>query len=407
MDIYEKCKQAIDDVFFNRGFINLVINKYIGDVELKNQPLFTKIVYGVVENKLLLDYNINYYLTKEIKNRDVMQYLRIGAFGLKFLNLSDALIGNEIVALIKNVDYHLTGVSNALLKKISGQDLKLPSDSLISNLSIKYSYPEKIVDFLLRMYPLAINQILEHPINTYNTYIINTLKEFDLSKIKCDYKIIDGAIVTLNNLNNTPLVKGGYLLNQNLSSHKVIDLVDIKPKMKVIDMCSAPGTKAMALAIKANNDLDITCLDLHPHKVELIKKEAIHLGVKLTNVLAADATTFQSSELFDLVMLDAPCSGLGVMKHKVDLKYHFSFKKLEELYVLQKALLGKAYKLCQNNGTIIYSTCTINKYENEEMIQYFLKKHKDIKIIEEIKMLPDDLYDGFYICKMKKEKKDE
>ena len=407
MDIYEKCKLAIDDVFFNRGFINLVINKYIGDVELKNQPLFTKIVYGVVENKLLLDYNINYYLTKEIKNRDVMQYLRIGAFGLKFLNLSDALIGNEIVALIKNVDYHLVGVSNALLKKISGQDLKLPSDSLISNLSIKYSYPEKIVDFLLRMYPLAINQILEHPINTYNTYIINTLKEFDLSKIKCDYKIIDGAIVTLNNLNNTPLVKGGYLLNQNLSSHKVIDLVDIKPKMKVIDMCSAPGTKAIALAIKTNNDLDITCLDLHPHKVELIKKEAIHLGVKLTNVLAADATTFKSSELFDLVMLDVPCSGLGVMKHKVDLKYHFSFKKLEELYVLQKALLGKAYKLCQNNGTIIYSTCTINKYENEEMIQYFLKKHKDIKIIEEIKMLPDDLYDGFYICKMKKEKKDE
>lgn len=407
MDIYEKCKQAIDDVFFNSGFINLVINKYIGDVELKNQPLFTKIVYGVVENKLLLDYNINYYLTKEIKNRDVMQYLRIGAFGLKFLNLSDALIGNEIVALIKNVDYHLAGVSNALLKKISAQDLKLPNDSLISNLSIKYSYPEKIVDFLLRMYPLAINQILEHPTNTYNTYIINTIKEFDLSKIKCDYQIIDGAIVTKNNLNNTPLVKGGYLLNQNLSSHKVIDLVDIKPKMKVIDMCSAPGTKAIALAIKANNDLDITCLDLHPHKVELIKKEAIHLGVKLTNVLAADATTFQSLELFDLVMLDAPCSGLGVMKHKVDLKYHFSFKKLEELYVLQKALLGKAYKLCQNNGTIIYSTCTINKYENEEMIQYFLKKHKDIKIIEEIKMLPDDLYDGFYICKMKKEKKDE
>lgn len=406
MNIYQEIKEALDDIFYKGGYINLIINKRINNVEKKNQPIFTKIVYGVVENKILLDYNINKYLEKEVK-KDIQQYLRILSYGVNFTNLTNALVLNEIVEIIKTIDYKFVGLVNAVGKKICENKLTYPIDDKIKMLSIKYSYPEKLVDFLNRMYEEQIEDILKHPLDTFNTYRINPLKEFNIDELKCPYQLIDQAIVTKENLNNTKWVKNGTLINQNLSSQKVIRIIDKIKGMKVLDMCSAPGSKALMLAEEMNNFVDILCLDIHQHKIDLIEKQAKIQGVTSIRTKMQDATLFETNEQFDLIMLDAPCSGLGVMKHKVDLKYQFSFHKLEEIYILQKALLGKAYKLLKENGTLVYSTCTINKLENEEMIKYFLKKHKDILIEEEYKMLPNDIYDGFYICKMKKEIKHE
>ncbi len=407
MEVYLQIKNALDDIFDNQGFINLVINKRIKEVEKQNQPLFSKVVYGVTENKIFLDYNIHRYLVKDLKNKDILQLLRIGFYILHFTNLTKALVVNEIVELSKEFDKSLSGLVNGVLKKTINDTLSLPDDSVDHLLSVKYSYPEKLVNFLRRMYEDQIEDILKHPTTIYNTYRINPLKDFSIDDIKVKYQLIDNSIVTEANLNNTKFVKQGILVNQNLSSQRVIKLVDKKPHMMVLDMCSAPGSKALMLAEEMNNQVDITCLDIYQHKIDLINKQSELQGVTCLKTLVQDASQFQTTKQFDLILLDAPCSGLGVMKHKVDLKYQFSFKKLEELYPLQKALLGKAYQLLKEEGVLIYSTCTINPLENEEIMKYFFKKHKDMKLIEEVKQLPNDLYDGFYICKMKKEKKNE
>ena len=168
-------------------------------------------------------------------------------------------------------------------------------------------------------------------------------------------------------------------------------------------MCSAPGSKAFHMAALTNNNAEITCCDIYEHKIKLINDMAKNLGVTCLKPTVCDSVMQTYEEPFDYVLLDAPCSGLGVMKHKVDLKYQFNMKDVEDIVVLQKALLGRASRNVKVGGTLVYSTCTINKMENEEMIKYFLKKHKEFKLLEVHQLLPTNKNDGFYIAKMIRE----
>ena len=197
---------------------------------------------------------------------------------------------------------------------------------------------------------------------------------------------------------------------QDESSQLVAPLLSPSEDDLVLDMCCAPGSKTTHLAALMNNKGKIIACDLFEHKIKLVKENLKRLNISNVELHAIDATTLKEKYLegtFDKILLDAPCSGLGVMKRKPEIKYHDS-SVMDTIIPLQAKLLDNAYYLLKNNGKMVYSTCTINKKENEQMIKKFLEKYPDMKIVEERKILPF-VYDsdGFYMCKLEKGKYDE
>lgn len=398
--------EAIDKVLNLGGFINLVINDTIKKnmLDESRKALFTKIVYGVVENKLYLDYQLSFYLKNDKIAKDIKNILRMGVYMIKFLNVPNYHVIDALVEQTKEKYLNYTKMVNAILRNITRNKLKdIPTDDLQMYLSIKYSYPVSLVKFLKRQYPDEIEEILKPSENIYNTYRVNTIKttyEDLLKKFNFDYELIDGAIITKQNLSHKDYFKKNQLVYQDYASQKVALVLDPKKGDDILDMCSAPGSKSFHIASIVNNECKITSCDIYEHKTKLIVDEAKRLGITCINTITCDSATYNFNKEYDKVLLDAPCTGLGVMKHKCDLKYKFTLKDKDDIIVLQKSLLGKACKVVKTNGILVYSTCTINKEENEDMIKYFLKKHKEFEVLEEIKYLPCEKHDGFYICKM-------
>lgn len=401
---------AINKILVNKGFINIVINELLKDTKLDKQrkALFTKIVYGTVENKMLLDYQISFYLKKDSMSKEVKNLLRMATYMILYMNISNHHVVKECVEMIKKLSPNYTSLFNGILRNIvRNGEQEVYFDDINRTLSTKYSYPISLITLLKNQYPDELESILMHDEDTYNVYRINTLKttiDFIKEDLKdYDVEFQDTAIITKSNLTNLNIFKKGLIVYQDLASQMVSKVLDPIENIKILDMCSAPGSKAFHIAAITNNKSEITCCDIYEHKIKLIQDMALNLGVTSIKTLLTDSLMQTYEEPFDMVLLDAPCSGLGVMKHKVDLKYQFNMNDVNDIIVLQKGLLGRACKNVKIGGTLVYSTCTINKMENEEMIKYFLKKHKEFKLIEEHKFLPTNKNDGFYIAKMIRE----
>ncbi len=401
---------AINKILINKGFINIVINDVLKEskLDLKRKALFTRIVYGTVENKILLDYQISFYLEKDSLSKELKNLLRMATYMVLYMNISNHHVVLEIVEMVKKLSPNYTSLFNGILRNITRNgEQEVYFDDYNRTLSVKYSYPISLISLLKKQYPDEIDSILKHDSETYNVYRINTLKttvEYIKEDLKdYDIEIVNNAIITKANLTNLNVFKKGYIVYQDLSSQMVSEVMDPKENSTILDMCSAPGSKAFHMAALTNNSAEITCCDIYEHKIKLINDMAKNLGVTCLKPLVTDSVMQTYEKPFDYVLLDAPCSGLGVMKHKVDLKYQFNMKDVEDIVVLQKALLGRASRNVKVGGILVYSTCTINKMENEEMIKYFLKKHKEFKLLEDHKLLPTNKNDGFYIAKLIRE----
>ena len=176
---------------------------------------------------------------------------------------------------------------------------------------------------------------------------------------------------------------------------------------RVLDMCAAPGSKTCHIGELLKNKGKIIAVDLYEHRLDLLEKAINRLGLRNVELKAHDSTKLHETykeKSFDKILLDAPCSGLGVIRRKMDIKFNVSPESIDELVALQKELIEEAYVLLKDKGILVYSTCTINKKENEKQIVNFINKHKDMKVIEERTILPFEKdSDGFYYCKMIKE----
>lgn len=406
-------KNLINDLvkIFNEGaYLSITLDNSLKSLNLNEQDrkIYTKILYGVVENKLLLDYN----LAPLIKGKRVKPIpkcaLRIGAYVIDFLNIKDYFIVNKLVDVIKKNDYKTAMFINAVLRSYC--KVEKPSiDGLekIDYLSIKYSIPKDLVSLLYKEYG---ESIFESFVNneSFNTYRINTLKitkEEVENKLK-DYniEIVGNAIISKESLINTTLFKDGLIIAQDISSMKVAEVLNPKEGLDILDVCAAPGGKSLYAATLMNNKGSITSCDIYDEKLNKINDNAKKLGITIINTLNADATSFNYGKCFDAVICDVPCSGLGVIRHKPDLKYRITLDDISDIIVLQKQILSNAVKYVKLNGTLIYSTCTINKNENEMQIKEFLKEHIEYKLIEEVTYFPSSIQDGFYICKLERVK---
>lgn len=409
--MFNKVINSVYEILKEEAYTNIVVNKTIQSSNFDDaaKRLYTKLVYGVVENKLLIDYYLQPLITGQRVKPFIKNALRVGVFAIDWLNLANHYVVNEVVGVVKKKDYKASNFVNAILRKyINTKKRSLDNLSLTDYLSIKYSVSKELVELLYKQYPTHLEKILSSESSTFNIYRINTLKT-EVSEIvaylensNISYTIEQNVILkTTASLISTNLFKEGKIVAQDASSIMVGLVASPKENMNILDACSAPGSKSMHLASIINNNGKITSCDIYEHKIKLIEDNAKKLGVTCVNTKLQDAATAIFDEQFDLILLDVPCSGLGVIKHKPDLKYQMSIEKIESIKKTQKDILKNTYKYLKTGGTLVYSTCTINKDENEKMIEWFLTEHPNFEKLEEYSILPSDSNDGFYICKLR------
>ena len=232
--------------------------------------------------------------------------------------------------------------------------------------------------------------------------LIKKLKDFEYDNIEYNIEQDSLCLKTKTSLINHELFKQGIIQAQDSSSMKVCEVVNPLPNSTVLDVCSAPGGKSMYMACLMNNQGYIMSCDKYEEKIKKIKQNAINQGINIIDARVLDGTNADYNKQFDNVLVDAPCSGLGTINHKPDLKYRISLNDINDIVSLQEKILLNASRYVKLNGYLTYSTCTINQQENEEQTNKFLNTHKDFEKTEEILILPSNTNDGFYICKMKK-----
>lgn len=412
--MFTKAIDSLVQILHNDGFTNLVVNDTIKNNSFTDyeKKLYTKLVYGVVENKLLIDYLVQ-PLTKGKRIKPFLKNaIRIGVYGIDFLNIKDHHLVNNLVQVVKKKDYKGSTFLNAILRTYQTTKRRsINTGNKLLDYSIKYSINLELVELLAKQYPNDIEDILTTKHNSSQVYRINTIKttttdiEKYLKELQIEYIIKkEDILITKESLINDKLFIDGLIVAQDLSSIEVGKVLNPKENSTILDMCSAPGSKTMHIAAIMKNTGKIIASDIYEHKIKLINDNAKKLGVTNVTTVLQDGKTSNYNELFDYILADVPCSGLGVIYHKPDIKYQMNLEKIDNIKKEQKQIVENGLKQLKPNGIFVYSTCTINKEENNLFIEQLLIKHPYLKVLEEYSYLPSETRDGFYICKMLNQK---
>ena len=415
----------LDRVINKEAKSNDEINK-IADTA-NNLGFVTKNVYGVLENKIYLDYMIRKLSTVRLKkiHSSVLIILEIGIYNIHFLNTKDYAIVNELVELTKKKNKRSTAFVNAILRNFIRDEeeiAKIKESDDIKSLSIRYSLPEELTRYIFNNYGIEYTKNFLRYINSEQIISIrvNNLKtdKDTLKKTLEDksFRVENGnlsanALKILNpsGLVNTDEFKNGFFTIQQEGSMKTIEILDPNENSKILDLCAAPGTKTSYIGEYIKNKGQIIANDISKEKLPLIKENIDRLSLENIKLSSFDASIFKKEYegQFDYVLVDAPCSGLGVMGRKPEIRYNRSMDDIKILAELQKDILDQAIKYLKKDGVLVYSTCTIGDIENKENF-LFLSSQDDLEVIpiegkdyiEYVNYI--DKTDGFFISKFKK-----
>ena len=396
--------------------------------------LCSRIVYGVLQNQLLLDHYISAYCSQKPDHLQppLLDILRIGAYQILFLDkIPDSAAVNESVELAKMFKRgQAAGLVNAVLRKISKNKENLPEipgQNPERTLSIRYSHPRWLVKRLLSVLGveetekfLAANNdvapmtVQVNPLKTSVEKLTAELTEAGVA-VKPHAWVPDCLELSgTGDLTALRAFRDGDFMVQDPAARLVSLIADVKPGQHVLDVCAAPGGKSFSAAFAMGNQGSIQSCDLHENKLKRVRESAERLGITCIEAAPADGRVFKAEweNAFDVVLVDAPCSGLGIIRKKPDTRY----KKADELFalpVIQTAILENAARYVAPGGTLVYSTCTILPEENEQVSDAFLAEHPEFS--RESFTLPEPVgktdgrltlwpqrhdTDGFYICRM-------
>lgn len=420
------------------SYSNLELSKMLASDGLSNKGFIREIVYGVTENKIYLDYILDKFIKKGAAKTKLQALiiLRMGVYQILFMNsVPNYAAVNESVALARRFARGTDGFINGVLRNFirnmdSASEINVKGQ--LEYLSIRYSCQLKLVDELVSMLGFEHAKVLlEHaghrpPLSIRVNVAQISVKEL-ADRLRANGFEIEGSKLS----DRVLLVKGGALTEaneykkglfsiQSEESCAIADFADAKSTELVIDLCAAPGGKAAAMAeqmLKPSTSTEpltetepgiasgkVIALELYEHRAALIEATARRLGLENIEVRCQDAVE-QIDELVgkaDLVLADVPCSGLGVIRRKPEMKYRDEFD-FDELVEIQKSILETGSSYLKPGGRLIYSTCTINPRENELMVKDFLERHEEFISEKEVKLSPfDNGYDGFYMNKLKK-----
>lgn len=407
--------KLLNEIEKDNKYSNIAVKSALenNDLDAKDKAFFSALVYGTLDRKITIDYLIRKQIKVPIKKISpfTLAVLRTAVYQIFFMEkVPESAAVNEAVKLVKkSKENRNSGFTNAVLHSVIREGLNFPEDDSIKNLSIKFSCPEWIIESFINDYgfetaKLLLSESLKTPplslkINTVKIDSESFLKELKKENISFEFDkqnnsvIIDGGMDIANN----ELYKKGYFYAQDKASGNAIKALNPKPHSRVLDMCASPGGKSFTAANLMENKGEIISCDLYEQRVGLIKKTAAHLGLDIINPKVADATVFDENlGKFDFIICDVPCSGLGVIRRKPELKYkeQTDFSELESI---QYKILSCAAKYLKEDGKILYSTCTLRKGENENLVNSFLKEYNEFQKVYEHTFMPHiDKTDGFY-----------
>jgi len=425
MDINRKTAyNTLMDVESKKAYSNLALNHQIRMSKPSNPSFVRELVYGVLERKLTLDYYLDQLVDQGIdslRNQE-LTILRMGVYQIGYMeSVPEYAAVNESVALAKKYCRGKAGLINGVLREYLNRRIRMTlperDEDEIRYLSVKYSYAPWIIEKWLEFYKM---DFVEKLMEAGNQKPPMTVRYNWLKIVKGDlvkqleergYEVEDGKICK-NSLNikgpgllDTEFYRMGLFTPQDESSTLVAEKLDPKHGDLVIDVCAAPGGKATAIAERMNNTGKIIAADIYRRRLDQVDKEARRLGIVNIETTAWDATRVDSSlvEKADRVLVDVPCSGLGVIRRKPEIKYKEKTREMDHLPEKQLAILSAASEYVKPFGTLVYSTCTINPEENEKVVNAFLKKYTWFKKEERTLLLPSvNGTDGFFICVMKR-----
>lgn len=397
--------------------------------------LCTRLVYGVMQQRMLLDFYIGAYCSQKPDHLQppLLDILRLGAYQILFLDkVPDSAAVNESVNLTKKVKRaQASGLVNAVLRKISQNKNDLPAipdRDAEKFLSIKYSHPKWLVKRLIAIlgreeaeaYLAANNSVapMTVQVNPMKTTEEELVAELEASGVTVKpHNWVPGCLELsgTGDLTHLPAFREGKFLVQDPAARLVSLIAGVKPGERVLDVCAAPGGKTFSAAFEMKGEGRILACDLHENKLKRIREGAERLGLGCVETAAADGRQQNPDWIggFDTVIVDAPCSGLGIIRKKPDTRY----KKADDLFtlpVIQEAILDNAASYVRPGGTLIYSTCTILPEENQQVTAAFLASHSEfsresfalpapVGETEELTLWPQrHETDGFYICRMKR-----
>lgn len=407
MERYIALKILID-VFENGKYSNLAINSSLSNLKTEEKALITTIVYGVIQNKIRIDYIIRAYCGNKKIDVDILNILRIGVYQLEFMDrIPDYAIVNESLKLVQKCKKKSAkGFVNAVLRGIARQDKQIKYDK-DDYLNIYYSCPRDICNMLINDFGESGRDMIEH-INDKPPFTarINTLKisEKEFEKISGEY--VENGIVHFEKgraVGNDELYLKGYYYPQDVNSMIPPIWLNPQPGETVFDMCAAPGGKSTHMAELMKNKGVIYAFDIYKHKTELIAKNARRLGIDIIKPIIANAAEYneQFAEKADKILADVPCSGFGIIRRKPEIKYTHEVASLRELMDLQYKILENSAKYLKKGGTLVYSTCTVSKNENEYNVEKFLKRNNNFLLKRQKQLfIGDNGGDGFYIAEM-------
>lgn len=399
--------ETLYKIFQNNSFSNIALDNALKDCT-ENKAFISALVYGVVERKLTLDYFINKYVAAPPKPK-IMTVLRLGAYQLLFMDKvpSNAAI-NESVKLTREIKQnYYTKLVNAVLHKIDN-DRQIPDD-----LSIKYSVPAHLINMWSKQYGREVTESFLPALNERPPIfaVPNTLYAdadelcYELLAEGVDAQVTDEIVLIHSgiDLKKSKAFKNGLFYIEDLSSYNCAKALGAKNNDIVIDVCSAPGGKAFTIAQTMENNGKILCFDLYESRVNLIRQGAERLGLTIINASVNDAACFNENiPMADKILCDVPCSGFGIVRRKPEIRYK-DLDSIKELPEIQGRILQVSSGYLKNGGRLVYSTCTLNKKENENVVHNFLKNNKGFELEYDKTVFPAKLGgDGFYYAVINK-----
>ena len=441
MDAREAALLALNACERQGGWSDGVLKRQIaaGGLDSRDAGLATQLCFGVLQNRMLLDFYLSKYSNIPLERLEgkVLQALRIGLYQMLFLTrVPNSAAVDRAVALTRAhcKNPRAPGMVNAILRNLERNLDRLPTipeDDPVTYCATLYSHPAWLVEELLNRLGREETAAFLQADNSQPpiTAMVNTLRT---TQRECAQALGEEGVEALphpwlrdcltlsrsGNLEGLEAFRRGMFYVQDPASRLAVLALDPKPGEKMLDVCAAPGGKSFAAGLQMNNQGEIWSCDLHPHKKALIQKGAQRLGLTCIQAKTADGKVFLPAweEAFDRVLVDAPCSGLGVIRKKPDIRYKAP-EPLAGLPEIQTAILNNAARYVRPGGALVYSTCTILDRENQGVTDAFLESHREFcregftlpgpagEVPEgQITLWPQvHGMDGFYICKLRKD----
>ncbi len=429
--------KILNRVLNEGAYSNIILSKELNEVELndKDKALLTEIVYGVLRRKRTLDVIIaNFVKDIKLMDKNILNILRVAIYQMNFLDKIPTYAAcNEAVEEAKEISENDSKLVNGILRSFTKNpdDINVPGNK-IDEYAYKFSFEPWMIRLLIKQYGENVAKKIMSGLNTIPKVSIrvNELNS-DYDEVyekleEMEYEISEGVICpeAINikggkSIENNPLFKEGKITVQDESAMLVAPLLDLKEGMTVVDLCSAPGGKTTHIAEILGNTGKVLAFDLHESKLGLIKENCERLGVTNVTTFAQDATKLNAELVAstDRVLLDVPCSGLGIIRKKPEIKWNKKRNDLREIIPVQREIMNNAWQYLKQGGVMIYSTCTLNKEENEENIEWFVNNHEDCGVKRIfvgkqdnlvysreglLTVMPNENMDGFFIAKLEK-----